>query len=89
MTGPDGVRILRRFVKDYRPPTPEFFEGFRRILYLEPNPEPEYSDERIDEIFELLEECPLLIEERNPIPRQHIPPPLPDQDGWTTMPNKQ
>ncbi|CAO3636162.1 unnamed protein product [Mucor hiemalis] len=85
VTGMNGIHILRRFVKNYHPPTVEHSEGFSRILYLDPTSNPVCTTERIDEIFSLLQECPLLIEEHtNNFPQKQKPEV--DEDGWTTIP---
>ncbi|KAG0734106.1 hypothetical protein G6F57_009693 [Rhizopus arrhizus] len=58
--GESGVNILKRFMKNYCPPTINNPEGLERILYLDPSPEPYCTPERIDSIFTLLNQCPLL-----------------------------
>lgn len=87
VAGNRGVGILRKFVNTYHPPTAESPEGFSRILYLDPSPNQECTDERIDEILSLLEASPLLIEEHvnNHPPKQKI---TTDEEGWSTIPTK-
>jgi hypothetical protein len=88
VTGDQGIHILRRFVKNYHPPKLDSNnEGFSRILYLDPSPNPVCNSERIDEIFTLLENSPLLIEEQvsNYQPKRKI---TVGEDGWSTIPPK-
>ncbi|KAG1459810.1 hypothetical protein G6F56_006080 [Rhizopus delemar] len=58
--GGSGVKILQRFMKNYYPPTEKDPEGLQRILYLEPSPDTICTPERIDHVFRLLAQCPLL-----------------------------
>lgn len=82
--------MLRRFIKTYRPPRLDSNEGFSRVLYLDPSPEPECSEERIDEMFDLLNQCPLLVPEFNNENRDYEKPKIiVDSDGWSTIPTKQ
>ncbi|KAI8979124.1 hypothetical protein BDF20DRAFT_809061, partial [Mycotypha africana] len=60
VVGREGLHILRKFVRNYRPPRLDGNEGFSRILYLPPSPSSICTAERVDEIFALLEQCPLL-----------------------------
>ncbi|KAI8061876.1 AAA domain-containing protein [Gilbertella persicaria] len=83
VTGQEGIVVLNRFVKNYHPPTPERAEGFSRILYLDPSPDPICTTERIDEIFERLEACPLLIERT--AYRIEKPTTVVDSEGWLTI----
>lgn len=88
--GNNGVHILRRFVRDYHPPTLDFNEGFSRILYLDPSPDTVCTVERIDEIFALLEQCPVLLPSEEPCSTSHAryekPQITVDSDGWSTIP---
>ncbi|KAL7309957.1 hypothetical protein PS15m_010772 [Mucor circinelloides] len=88
--GNNGVHILRRFVRDYHPPTLDFNEGFSRILYLDPSPDTVCTVERIDEIFALLEQCPELLPSEEPCSTSHAryekPQITVDSDGWSTIP---
>lgn len=87
VSGYNGIHILRRFVKNYHLPTLENPEGFSRILYLDPSPNQECTEERINEIFSLLGASPLLIEQHvnNNPPKQKI---TTDEEGWSTIPTK-
>ncbi|CEP20175.1 hypothetical protein [Parasitella parasitica] len=84
--GERGVGILSRFVKGYRPPLSDSNEGFSRILYLDPSPETTCSKERIDEIFKLLEECPLLLPSESTRTHFEKSKITTDSDGWSTIP---
>ncbi|KAI7906130.1 AAA domain-containing protein [Cokeromyces recurvatus] len=87
VSGNEGIHVLRRFVKNYHPPTLDGGEGFSRILYLNPSPDPVCTTERINEIFTLLEACPLLIPEY--VPTHYEKPKITiDSDGWATIPKR-
>ncbi|ORE01914.1 P-loop containing nucleoside triphosphate hydrolase protein [Rhizopus microsporus var. microsporus] len=58
--GDSGVQILKKFMRNYRPPRIDQLEGIQRVLYLDPSPEPYCTPERIDTIFHLLDQCPIL-----------------------------
>jgi hypothetical protein len=62
-------------------------EGFSRVLYLNPSPDTECTEERIDEIFSLLDACPLLLTEKDHIPFEKLKITV-DEDGWSTIPSK-
>lgn len=82
---------MKRFIRTYRPPRLDSNEGFSRVLYLDPSSSPECTEERIDEMFELLDQCPSLIPETNN--DKHIyyekPKITTDNDGWSTIPTRQ
>ncbi|KAI8368410.1 AAA domain-containing protein [Choanephora cucurbitarum] len=84
VVGREGVSVLNRFVRNYHPPTPESGEGFSRILYLDPSPNPVCTEERVSEVFELLSACPVLGEERvaHKLPKYKE---VVDSEGWTTI----
>ncbi|KAI8638223.1 AAA domain-containing protein [Parasitella parasitica] len=84
--GERGVGILSRFVKGYRPPRLDSKEGFSRILYLDPSPETTCTKERIEKIFELLEECPLLLPSESTRTYFEKPNVTTDSEGWSTIP---
>ncbi|KAF9932578.1 hypothetical protein FBU30_007880 [Linnemannia zychae] len=50
--GPQGVDVLYKFMDMLTLPT--YFEGITRIMRLEPQPEPEYTDEAVKEIMDRL-----------------------------------
>jgi hypothetical protein len=82
------MSILNRFVRNYFPPRLDGGnEGFSRVLYLDPSPDPECTEERIDEIFSLLDACPLLLTEKEYTPFEKLKITT-DEDGWSTIPNK-
>ncbi|KAI7876013.1 P-loop containing nucleoside triphosphate hydrolase protein [Lichtheimia hyalospora FSU 10163] len=49
--GDQGLHILNRFVMNYIPPTYTTNEGIRRIIYLDPSPEPHCTPERVENIL--------------------------------------
>ncbi|KAI8380827.1 AAA domain-containing protein [Blakeslea trispora] len=84
VVGKEGVSVLNRFVRNYHPPVPEGNEGFSRILYLDPSPNPICTEERVTEVFELLSACPVLKEEREAykVPKYKE---IVDSEGWSTI----
>lgn len=86
--GKEGTYILKRFIKNYRPPRLDHPEGFERILFLDPSPTTECTDERIDEIFRLLDASPNLLRDLQNIPTERSPskPKVTvDEEGWSTV----
>ncbi|CAO3641338.1 unnamed protein product [Cunninghamella blakesleeana] len=61
VAGPKGVGILKKFVKNYQPPTQDINEGFDKIIYVEPSEQPECTEERINTILKRLEQAPSLL----------------------------
>ncbi|ORX42437.1 hypothetical protein DM01DRAFT_1341056 [Hesseltinella vesiculosa] len=59
--GSEGQEILRRFVKNYSPPSADVNEGFRKILRVDPSPDPVCTDERISSVLQQLEDAPIVI----------------------------
>ncbi|KAL0090021.1 hypothetical protein J3Q64DRAFT_1636853 [Phycomyces blakesleeanus] len=49
--GKNGIAILRRFMKNYQPPTSASPEGFQRLIYLSPSPATVCSQERVDRVL--------------------------------------
>ncbi|KAF7721804.1 hypothetical protein EC973_004129, partial [Apophysomyces ossiformis] len=49
--GDRGVQILNRFTQNYHPPTDDVMEGFDRIMYLDPSPVPDCTEERVDQVL--------------------------------------
>ncbi|GAA5798272.1 hypothetical protein HPULCUR_003672 [Helicostylum pulchrum] len=85
VVGTSGTYILKRFVKNYHPPKPEYPEGFSRILYLDPSPDSECTEERIDEIFSLLDASPNLLQDCNSVHKIAKPKVIIDEEGWSTV----
>ncbi|KAI9338637.1 AAA domain-containing protein [Pilaira anomala] len=86
--GKEGTYILKRFVKNYHPPQLDHPEGFERILFLDPSPTMECTDERIDEIFRLLDASPNLLRNQQNPPTERTPskPKITvDEEGWSTV----
>jgi hypothetical protein len=59
--GQEGLGILKKFIKNYQPPTDQTLEGFDKLLLVDPSAEPECTEERIDTILALLEQSPSLL----------------------------
>ncbi|SAM06146.1 hypothetical protein [Absidia glauca] len=59
--GQEGLGILKKFIKNYQPPTDQTLEGFDKLLLVDPSVEPECTEERIDTILALLEQSPSLL----------------------------
>ncbi|KAL1931000.1 hypothetical protein VTP01DRAFT_10137 [Rhizomucor pusillus] len=54
--GEEGVHILRRFVSNYEPPSPQVFEGLDKVLYLDPSESPECPQERVETVLSALQQ---------------------------------
>ncbi|KAI9032737.1 hypothetical protein CLU79DRAFT_693349 [Phycomyces nitens] len=52
--GRQGVAILRRFTKNYQPPTDTSPEGFQSLVYLSPSPNTFCTQERVDSVLKSL-----------------------------------
>lgn len=88
VTGKTGITVLNRLGRNYFPPRLDGGgEGFSRVLYLDPSPDPECTEERIDEIFALLDGCPPLLVEKEHTPFEKLKITV-DEDGWSTIPSK-
>ena len=53
--GSEGVHILNRFVKNYEPPVNPVAEGIQKVLYLDPSPEPDCTEDRINLVLSTLD----------------------------------
>jgi hypothetical protein len=60
--GYQGIRILNRFVPNYSPPTTENPEGFFRIIKLPPRPQPECTEQDIEDALNILDNTPDILD---------------------------
>ncbi|KAI8073817.1 hypothetical protein BC940DRAFT_231589 [Gongronella butleri] len=92
--GMQGQGILRRFVKTYQPPSSALNEGFGKIIYVDPSPNPVCTDERVDAVMAQLEQAPFVDYSgaananppQNQLKQQQPPKPQPSAASQTPVP---
>ncbi|KAI8338957.1 AAA domain-containing protein [Chlamydoabsidia padenii] len=72
--GKEGLHILKKFIRNYQPPTDPAAEGFDKLLLVEPSVNPECTEDRVDTVLALLEQSPshLPPSSNDPAPTTHI-----------------
>ncbi|ORZ24717.1 hypothetical protein BCR42DRAFT_95272 [Absidia repens] len=66
--GLEGINILKKFVKNYQPPTENVPEGFDKLLLVDPSVDPECTEERINTVLSRLQQSPTLLPTNLPNP---------------------